>query len=328
VTFLAAKRGLVVYPGAQHSGDVIVAELGVEPRAIESQDALEIWEPDDVSELVPLPAPDAHKNSRGRLLVLAGSLRFPGAAVLAARGAMRAGAGYVTVAVPAPAVRAVQAHLQAAPVVGLTAAEDGGFAVDALAEALELCERADAVVLGPGLTRAEEAAAFAREVYRSAACPLLVDADALNALVGHTDLLGERSGPTVLTPHPGELARLLSTGVGDVQADRVSSSARLVGPGRVVVLKGAGTVVSGLTRQAVVTSGTPALATAGTGDVLSGIIGALLAQGLEEYEAAVVGAYLHGLAGELAATDLTPVCVNAEDVPDYLPGAVSSLLQW
>jgi NAD(P)H-hydrate epimerase len=328
VTFIAPKRGLVLYPGAGMAGQIVVDDLGVIPSPAELSGAPEVWERGDVARLIPVPATDAHKNSRGKLLIIGGSRRFPGAAVLAARGAMRAGAGYITLAVPEPIVSVVQAHLQATPVVGLPAESDGGFSARAVFEALDLADGFDAVVLGPGLTMADDAARFACEAYASIREPLVVDADALNALAELEGSAHRRGAPTVLTPHPGELARLLRTSVGDVQSDRVSSSAKLAGPDRVVVLKGAGTVVSGSGRQAVVTSGTPALATAGTGDVLAGLVGALLAQGLQPFDAAVVGAHLHGAAGELAAADLTPVCVNAEDLPDYLPGAVASVLEW
>jgi NAD(P)H-hydrate epimerase len=156
--------------------------------------------------------------------------------------------------------------------------------------------------------------------------PVVVDADALNALVDAEEILGRRLGAIVLTPHPGELARLLGVQASDVQVDRVSSSAALAGPRRAVVLKGAGTIVSSSFRQVILTAGTPALATAGTGDVLSGMIGTLLAQGLDPLEAGALGAHVHGRAGEEAAAWLTPLCVTAEDVPEYVPMAVAALM--
>jgi NAD(P)H-hydrate epimerase len=223
-------------------------------------------------------------------------------------------------------VSIAQAHLLAVPVVGLPAA-GRTFSSAAAAMTRDLATECDVVVMGPGLTVSDGAAATARKLVASIDKPLVVDADGLNAFVDDIGLLEQRTAPTVLTPHPGELARLLGVSVDRIQADRVSFSARLAGPSRAVVLKGAGTVVSMSGRQVINTSGTVALATAGTGDVLSGVIGALMAQGLDPFHAGALGAYLHGRAGEAAASVLTPLCVNAEDLPDYLPVAMAELLE-
>jgi ADP-dependent NAD(P)H-hydrate dehydratase / NAD(P)H-hydrate epimerase len=327
LTFTAPKRGLVLFPAAGHAGEIVVADVGVDGRFVtEVLDAPEIWTAEQYAALLPLPAADIHKNARGRVLVIAGSGTFPGAAVLATRGAMRVGAGYVTLAVPEGIVTVAQGHLLAAPVVGMPQGRTHAFSSAAADKALALARDFDAVVLGPGLTMADGAAATVRALVSKLDIPLVIDADALNALVDAHELVERRKAPTVITPHPGELARLLGVSAADVQADRVSSSAKLAGPGRVVVLKGAGTVTSGDGRQVINTSGTPALATAGTGDVLAGVIGGLLAQGLSAFDAAVLGAYWHGRAGEAAAADLTPLCVTSEDVPEYLPVAAAELL--
>lgn len=326
VTFTAPKRGLLLFPGAAHAGEVVVADIGIRPALADLRDAPEVWTAEEYATLLPLPAPDAHKNARGRLLVIAGSAHYPGAAVLAARAAMRAGAGYVTLAVPDPIVHVAQSHLLSAPVVGLPASGGRTFSSASASMALDLASDYDAVVLGPGITVADGAAAMARTVAAQLTKPLLVDADGLNAFIDATHLLEGRDFPTVLTPHPGELARLLGTRASRIQADRVSSSARLAGSQRAVVLKGAGTVTSSDGRQVMNTSGSPALATAGSGDVLSGIIGSFLAQGLSPLDAGALGAYIHGRAGESAAADLTPMCVTAEDIDRYLPVAVGQLL--
>ena len=328
VTFTAPKRGLVVYPGAALAGEIVVADIGIDRSfAAGITDAPELWDAEEYAALLPLPASDAHKGSRGRVLVVAGSGAYPGAAVLAAKGAMRAGAGYVTLAVPDGIVGVAQNHLLAAPVVGLPQGRAHAFSSAAAAKVLALARDFDAVVLGPGLSQADGAAATARELVSKLELPLVVDADALNALVDAQSIIEQRTAPTVLTPHPGELARLLGITAAQVNADRVSSSAKLAGPRCAVVLKGAGTVVSIAGRQVVNTSGSAALATAGTGDVLSGVIGALLSQRLEPLEAAALGVYVHGRAGEAAAADLTPMCVTAEDIPAYLSAAVAELLE-
>jgi ADP-dependent NAD(P)H-hydrate dehydratase / NAD(P)H-hydrate epimerase len=235
----------------------------------------------------------------------------------------------VTLAVPQSVVPIAQGHLVSVPVVGLPQGRTHAFASTAAPKLLQLAREHDAVVVGPGLTLADGAVATARSLVAQVDVPLVVDADGLNALIDAQELIAARTAPTVLTPHPGELARLLAVSGAEVQADRVFSSGRLASEMCVVVLKGAGTVISGEGRQVINVSGTSALATAGTGDVLAGMTGAFLAQGLDPLAAGALAAYLHGRAGEAAASVLTPVSVTGEDIPEYLPVAIGELLgQW
>lgn len=326
VTFSTLKLGLIQAPGSAYAGEIVLVDVGVPEGALSPHGAPEVWEPEEYAALLPLPAPDAHKNSRGRLLVIAGSAAFPGAAVLAVRGAQRAGAGYVTLATPHPATRPAHAYLTSAPVIGMVSMQGGSFSSKAAQPLLDLASEYDAVVLGPGLTMADGAVYVVRELVRELTKPLVIDADGLNALADAPSLLERRTAPTVITPHPGELARLLGTTAASVQANRLGHAAALAAPHRAVVLKGAGTVVANDERTVIITAGTPALATAGTGDVLAGIVGALLAQGLTPLEAGALGAWLHGRAGEAAAAELTPMCVTADDIPDFLPAAAAELL--
>lgn len=327
VTFSELKRGLVLHPGYALAGEVIVADVGARPDEELLSGTPVVFSRDEFAGMLPVHASDVHKNQRGRLLVIAGSRSYPGAAVLAARGAQRMGAGYVTLAVPQPVVRIAQAHLASVPVIGLPAGRTGSFASSAASALIELASDHAAVVVGPGLTLSDGAVATVRALTSRVEAPLVLDADGLNAFVDATHLITERRSPTVLTPHPGELARLLGVDATRVQTDRVSSSKELAAPGRVVVLKGAGTVVADGTRTAVNTSGSWALATAGSGDVLAGMIGALLAQGVAPFDAGALGAWLHGRAGDAAAATLTPWCVTAEDVSEYLPVAVGELIE-
>ena len=223
---------------------------------------------------------------------------------------MRAGAGYVTLAVPQSIVPIAQAHLLSAPVVGLPQGKTHAFASAAASKLVQMAREYDAVVLGPGLTLADGAVATARSIVAETDVPLVIDADALNALVDAQGLIASRRAPTVLTPHPGELGRLLGTSGSAVQRDRIAACARLATASCAVVLKGAGTITSGAGAQVINVSGSPALATAGTGDVLAGITGALLAQGLGALEAGALAAFIHGRAGEAAAAALTPICVS------------------
>lgn len=327
VTFIAPKRGLVQHPGAAHCGEVVVADLGIPDSVRDVVGAPEVWTRGEYAQLLPQPASDAHKNHRGRLLVIAGSGRYPGAAVLAVKGAQRAGAGYVTLATPEPVVSVAQSHLLASPVVGLPSSRNKTLSTSAFGAALDLAYDYDAVLIGPGITLSDGAVATVRGLVSSLPVPLVLDADALNGLIDAQELIAARNAPTVLTPHPGELSRLLGVSSGEVQSDRVSSANRLASASCTVVLKGAGTVISGAGRSVINTSGSWALATAGTGDVLAGIVAALLAQGLSPLQAGALGAHLHGRAGDIAAEEMTPFCVNAEDVPRYLPAAFGELLE-
>ena len=326
VTFSALKPGLLFYPGAEFAGRVEVADVGIAAGLLGTPGDVELWDTGDYVASLPFHAADVHKNARGRVLVVAGSGAYPGAAVLAAMGAQRAGAGYVTVAVPDSVLPVVQTKLTSAVGVGMPENPTRTFASRSAEEILDLAREHDAVVLGPGLTVAHGAVLVARKVVKDLALPLVVDADGLNALVDATGLLTERGAPTLITPHPGELARLLQVETGEIQGDRLFYGARLSGDGLVCVLKGARTVVSGSGRSALNLSGGPALATAGSGDVLAGMMGALLAQGVEPFDAGVLGTHLHGLAGDRAAARLTDRCVIAEDLPGFVPEAMKGLL--
>jgi len=328
VTFSALKPGLLLHPGAAHAGKIIIADVGL-PTVPVPAGALEVWDPQDYRALLPAAAADAHKGARGRVLVVAGSHRFAGAAVLAAAGAARMGAGYVIAAVPSPVVSVVQAALPHVIVADVKACAEGGFGRSAAVAVRELAVDADAVVVGPGIGLGEGAVALVTELIEHVDAPLVLDADALNALgTEWSRALAAREGrgaTTIVTPHPGEAARLLGIKPGDVQANRPAAARCLVGARQVCVLKGARTIVAGARRAAVTRAGNPGMATAGTGDVLAGMLGTLLAQGLEPYEAGVLGAYLHGRAGDLAAAELTGTCLVASDLPAYLPAAVREL---
>lgn len=325
VTFLAPKRGLYLYPGASCAGEVVLESLGLPEELTMLPGAPELWEVTDYARRLPRWAPDVHKNARGRVLIVAGSGRYPGAAVLAAVGAARCGAGYVTVAAPDAIVPTLQSHLVAQPVVGLPSGKARTLTSAAARLVLELAAEHDAVLIGPGLTVADGAVACVRSVVARVSAPLVIDADGLNALVDAVDLLEARTGPTVLTPHPGELARLFGVSASDVQRDRVSSARRLAARDRVVVLKGAHTLASDGERTVIVEAGCPSLATAGTGDVLAGMAAALLAQGLGPFDAAALGAFLHGRAGEHAERRLGRLAVTAEDVPGFIGVAAREL---
>lgn len=286
----------------------------------------ESWHASDYARLVRRPQRSDHKGTRGRVLVVGGAPGLTGAVCLAADAALRAGAGYVTVAVPAPSFPVVEVKLTVPVKVALPARADGALLPEAVDSILGAARTADAVVLGPGLGRSAATASVVLDVIARLTVPLLLDADALFALGSDLSPVAARSASTVLTPHAGEAARLLGITREAVAADREGGARALAVGGATALLKGPGTLIAGQGRLVLNPSGGPELATLGTGDVLAGIVGTLLAQGASALEAAALGAYIHGSAGEAAAEDLTAVCCTAEDVVAYLPEAFRPLL--
>ncbi len=327
VTFSALKPGLVQYPGADCVGRVVVADVGLVVGTRDDVRPLELWEPRDVREVLLIPPRAAHKGDRGRVLLIAGSRLYAGSAVLAAAGAMRMGAGYVFAAVPSSVVPVIQAALPHVIAVGLEETAEGTVATTSLDHIARVAGQVDAVVVGPGLTTHEQASEVARALVTMLQVPLVVDADALNAFAGRgTAEVAGRSAPTVITPHPGELARMTGSSVGALQRDRVSAARSVAAAGLTCILKGARTVVASQDRTALLLAGNPGMATAGSGDVLAGMVGTLLAQGLHPFDAAVAGAFIHARAGDLAAQGLSEVCLTAKDLPAYVPVAVAEIL--
>ena len=317
-TFHAPKVGLYVEPAKGHAGVVHTIEIGV-PRGAPSGVVAGLIAP-RVLELFPRRERSGSKFSSGVVVVAGGSVGLTGAPTLAALSAQRAGAGYVQVAVPAPAQAAVDLRLLEQMSRGLPDT-DGAHSPAGIEAVEELAERAGAVVLGPGLGRSDPAQEFARGVAATVKTPLLIDADGLNAHAGRLELLQARDAPTVLTPHEGELGRLLERDSAEIARHRLASVREAAErSGAVVLLKGDDTLIAVPGGPiAVSPGGTPALATAGTGDVLSGVIGALLAKGLGALEAAALGTLVHVRAAQAAAERLGADHVQAGDVIDALP---------
>jgi NAD(P)H-hydrate epimerase len=319
VTFGCPKLGQVVYPGAGLVGELIVADIGIPAAAVEAEDIRGHWLEAEAARALIKPRPaNGHKGTFGHLLVVAGSVGKTGAAAMCAQAAARSGAGMVTLAVP-EALNAIL-EVKLTEVMTDPLPEDSG---KALARLRELSERKQALALGPGLGTAPRTAEMVRTLAREGLLPAVIDADGLNNLVGQLAELRRAKAPRVLTPHPGEMARLLGTTSAEVQAGRIACACRLAEEcGAQVVLKGARTVIAAPDgRFWVNATGTVAMATGGMGDVLTGLIGGLLAQGYEALDAALLATYWHGLAGELAAGRLAEVGVLACDVIESLPAA-------
>jgi NAD(P)H-hydrate epimerase len=332
VTFAALKRGHVLPPAAAHCGEVVVADIGIPPACLaESSPSLFLLEDRDAAAAFPRRPRGAHKGDFGHLLIVAGSVGKTGAAVLAAAGALRCGAGLVTVATPEPCLPLVAAGRAEAMTAPLPATVEGGLAESALEPLLGLCRERDAVALGPGLGAHPQTRALVRAFVRACPVPLLVDADGLNAFAASGDApaavaLLRREAPTVLTPHPGEMARLAGRSGRDVQAARPETALGLAREtGAVVVLKGERTIVADpVGHAAVCPAGNPGMATGGTGDVLSGAIGALLARH-GALLAATAGVLVHARAGDLAAAARGEDGTTAGDLAEALPSAIEAV---
>jgi hydroxyethylthiazole kinase-like uncharacterized protein yjeF len=321
VTFGAAKVGTMLLPGADASGAVRVVDIGF-PEELVHADAF-LTEPADVASVLPHRIQDGHKRASGTLVVVAGSRGMTGAASLIARAAMRIGAGLVTVAVPEGILHVVQAAMPEAVFLALPETPAGTVAEAAVTSVLGALARADALAIGPGLTAQEETAAFVASVVRASPVPAVIDADGLNAYAGHAADLAGRKADAVLTPHLGEFSRLMGYTAAEAGRDRLGHARSLAREtGAVALLKGSRTVTAAPDGVAMINpTGTPILATAGSGDVLTGVIGGLLARGLGPLDAASAGAYLHGLAGLLAGRH-TGEGTLAGDLIERIPEAV------
>jgi NAD(P)H-hydrate epimerase len=333
VSFHAAKPGLWIRPGKARAGAVEVAAIGI-PRGAPMQAGAGLI---DAALLARLPRRGgaSTKFVSGHVLVAGGSLGLTGAPAMAARAAMRAGAGYVTAFVPAGLQQILASGATPELMTRGLPEADGALADAGVEQVLEATARGGALALGPGLGREDPAVGFARRLARAARVPMVIDADGLNAHAGRLQELTSRSAPTVLTPHAGELGRLLELDSAEVESERlryVREAARRAQA--IVVLKGDDTLIAEPGGQVAVSrGGSPALATAGTGDVLTGVIAALLAQGLEPFMAAAAGVLLHARAGRLAAiavgaaesviaSDVIEALARARGGEDHRPGGI------
>jgi ADP-dependent NAD(P)H-hydrate dehydratase / NAD(P)H-hydrate epimerase len=334
VTFGYAKFGHVTYPGAGYAGDLEIVDVGFAPAAIgEIAPRGRMIEALEAAALLKPRGANTHKGTYGHPLIIAGSRGKSGAAILAARGALRMGAGLVTAAIPSSIAAIVaigQPELMTAPMLD----RDGHFGAPATLDELKsLVPSISVFVAGPGIGVSDDTRDLVGWLVREGAQPdrpLLIDADGLNVLAAMGPaLLKSARGPVVLTPHPGEMARLLGISTAAVNADRIGAACRLVEiTGAGVLLKGARTIVATPDgRVSVNSSGNPGMATPGMGDVLSGMVGALLGQGMPAGDALALGAFVHGLAANRLADRLGHVGYLAGDLAAELPAAIAFLMR-
>jgi ADP-dependent NAD(P)H-hydrate dehydratase len=275
---------------------------------------------------LPRRALGGHKGTYGKVLAVAGSRGMSGAAVLCGRAALRAGAGVVQVACPADVQALVASAYPAYTTAGIRQHADGTFGDGAAEEVLELARGADVLAIGPGLGRESGTVAFVRRILAGVAeKPVVLDADGLFAVSPFAEEF-RRSAPFVLTPHPGEFARLTGEPAPTTDAERERQAVAFAQKfGGVLLLKGSGTLVTDGTKLYLNPTGNPGMATGGSGDVLTGMIAALIGQGLGAFDAAVLGAWVHGQAGDLGAAVLGQTALTAPDLLDYLPSAFREL---
>lgn len=328
VTFAFAKVGHVVYPGRTHTGKLEIVDIGLPDEVMASVDCYHFLSVDSVRQLLGFRDRCGHKGKYGHCLVIAGSMGKTGAAALSANTAVRTGSGLVSLAVPA----SLHAILEMKTTEAMTfPLEDGGkgrFGEENADALLQAASGKDAVALGPGISCDPDTIALVRRLVRECPLPMVIDADGLNAVADDVSvLLEKKSSVVVLTPHPGEMARLTGLSVADIESDRIAVAGNFAAQyGVYLVLKGAGTVVAAPDGTIAINgSGNPGMASGGMGDVLTGILVSLVGQGYPALEACRLGVFLHGHAADLVARAKGEIGITATDVMEQLPFAYQDL---
>lgn len=334
VTIGLPKRGLLMHPGAELAGKLEVVDIGFPEQVVDAQDIKVNWtSATQAAQWMPPRPLSSHKGSYGRVLVVAGSIGMTGAAALASEAALRAGSGLVTLATPRHLNPILEGLLPEVMTLPLPETDAGSLAVSATSTILEFAEKTKSILaIGPGLSQHPETVALIHQLVRENQeqgldLRIVADADGLNALAQSKETISLLDSEAVLTPHPGEMARLTNTAVPTLEKDRIGTAQQFTSKyGVTLVFKGAPTVTSAPNGNLWVNStGNPGMATGGMGDVLTGIIAGLMAQGISSESAAALGVYLHGLAGDIAAEALGMHGLIANDVLKAVPQAISSL---
>ena len=330
VSFGCAKLGQLLYPGASQIGRLEVVDIGIPPQLLAEAEAYDYLDEEVVAQLLHPRDRQAHKGSFGHCLLIAGSTGKSGAAALAANAAVRAGAGLVTLACPAIIHPILELKTTEAMTAPLPDNASGLLSDAALPQLEQLLDDKDAVALGPGIGRQPQTIRLVHRLVETITLPLVIDADGLNAVAEEIDLLQRKASPRlVLTPHPGEMARLLGRALPEAPDARIEVARQFAAShGVYLILKGARTIIAAPDgRLAINGSGNPGMASGGTGDVLTGVLTALLGQGLSPWQACQLGVFVHGLAGDLVAADKGEIGMQAGDLVEALPYAFKRLMQ-
>lgn len=329
VTFAALKVGHLLSPGREHCGEVRLVDIGIPARVVEEAKGIEFVDGSLARSILRRRSPNAHKGDFGHCLILAGATGKTGAAAMAANSAVRTGSGLVTLAVPASLNHVLEVKTTEAMTMPLHDAGTGWLADHSWPVIADILQGKDAVAVGPGIGRHPETVSLVRLLVEDVENPLVIDADGLNAIADDVAVLHrKRSSAVVLTPHPGELARLSGMSVADIERDRLAAASAFAGQyGVYLLLKGAGTVVASPDGSISVNgSGNPGMASGGMGDVLTGVIVSLLGQGYHPVDACRLGVYIHGYAADLVASEKGEIGMSAVDVQEKLPYAFKNLV--
>jgi NAD(P)H-hydrate epimerase len=336
VTFGLPKRGHLLYPGAEHTGKLTVADIGFPAKLIESERIrVNLVLKEDASLLLPSRPKYSHKGTYGHVLLVAGSRGKTGAALMAARACMRTGAGLVTIGIPETLVRAFQSRITEEMILPLPDMGNGTLSSQSSKDILSfLKKRASVLAVGPGISHDKEIEDLLKTLVLSSTAPMVIDADGLNALAPNIRSVRSARAPVILTPHPGEMARLLKDSgykiqvtIKEIERNRIDDAVSLAKKTKTcLVLKGVPTVTATPSGNAFLNStGNPGMASAGTGDVLTGMIAAFLSQGLSTADAAILGVYMHGLTGDFAAEKKGKHSLIASDIIRSIPSVFKSL---
>lgn len=329
VTMAHLKTGLLFSPARDLAGEIIVVDISVPP---EVSDRLHghrfLLEPEDIRSRLPQRQLDAYKTNCGKVVVFAGSVGMTGAATLTSISSLRAGAGLTKLGIPVSLNPILEQKLTEVMTVPLAETNQQSLSLKAKDEISELLAWADVLAVGPGLSTHPDTVELVKWLLTAVNKPMVLDADGLNALTKSPRLIKEYPAELIITPHPGELARLINLSIADIEKDRLKVARKFAKEwGKVIVLKGGPTIIAAPNGDLFINStGNPGMATGGSGDVLTGIIAGLLAQKLSALDATLVGVYLHGLAGDIAAEDLSQMGMMAGDICYYLPAAIKELM--
>ncbi len=329
VTFAAYKVGMLMFPAADYTGSVTVADISIPDYIIEEQDiSINVTDDKFVRDNFPPRENNSQKGDYGKALVIAGSAGMTGAAYLSSQSAVTAGSGLVTLALPSGLNGAMEAKTTEVMTVPL---EDinGHISSDAEEKILELTEKADAVLIGPGLGRSHDAARIIKAVLTNSKVPVVIDADGINAVAKNTDILSDCTCPVIFTPHTVEMSRLTGLDKEYIEENRLVAAKEFAEEyGVTVILKGHHTIVTGQDGiQYINITGNPGLATGGSGDVLAGVVVSLAARGIGETAAAAMAVYIHGMAGDIARDEYGIESVTASLVMKKIPAAIRQILQ-
>ncbi|MBW1693871.1 MAG: NAD(P)H-hydrate dehydratase [Deltaproteobacteria bacterium] len=327
-TFAFAKTGHILFPGASYTGNLEIVDIGIPAHIAKNANPLQhLLTPSLVRSLFQPRAPDAHKGDTGHLLVVAGSPGKTGAAAMTAISAMRTGAGLVTLGIPASLNSILETQVIEAMTSPLPETGDGILGEGSFNTIMDLLSDKKCLALGPGLGTSTETQTLVLRIIKECAKPIVIDADGLNCLIGHTQILKNRNAPTILTPHPGEMARLIDTTAGDIQQDRIYFARDFAEKFHIhVVLKGARTVIAHPDGNVFINpTGNSGMASGGMGDVLTGIIAGFIAQGYPLETATHLGVYLHGAAADDLAQRIGPYGFLATEVMDAIPAQIKTL---